>query len=156
LLYQDPIDELVAGFKYRQQLYLGPSLADICIDDINTGTAGVQLLLPVPMRPRALRERGFNQAAELARQFSRRLDIPWAGDRLFKTGGSRHQQTLNRAQRRRNVRATFACRNAVPPAVALIDDVVTTGATVEEASRVLKRAGAERVEAWAVARTPRA
>ncbi len=155
LLYQDPVDTLVAGIKYRGQLQLTPLLTTACVEQYRGNSAGVQLLLPIPMHAAGLRERGFNQAAELARQLSRRVGIPWAGDRLHKVAGGRHQRSLNRRQRRANVRRTFACRTGLPAAVALVDDVVTTGATAEEAARVAKRAGAEYVEVWAVARTPR-
>jgi len=155
LLYQPPVDTLVAGLKYRGQLHLAPVLAGICAECIAADTRGVQLLLPIPMRAQGLRERGFNQAAELARQLSRRFDIPWVADRLLKVSGGRHQQSLDRVQRRRNIRGTFTSRGRLPASVALVDDVVTTGATVEEASRVLRRAGVERIEVWAIARTPR-
>jgi len=155
LLYLDPVDALVADFKYRRQLHLGPLLAGTCADAIRTATAGVELLLPVPMLAQGLRERGFNQAAELTRQLARQFSIPWAEDRLIKTAGGPHQQALGRAQRRRNVRGTFDFRGDLPRSVALIDDVVTTGATADEASRMLKRAGSEYVEVWALARTPR-
>ena len=74
--------------------------------------SGMQLLLPVPMQAQRLRERGFNQAAELARCLSLRLGIPWAADRLFRIRGGDQQQTLKRGQRRRNVRGAFACSGA--------------------------------------------
>ena len=155
LLYRDPVDTLVSGLKYQGLLHLGPLLAGVCVESIAAASGGVGLLLPVPMHADGLRERGFNQATELTRWLSRELDIPWAGDRLLKIAGGRHQQTLKRGQRRRNVRGTFACTGRLPPAVALVDDVMTTGATAAEASRVLKQAGAQRVEVWAIARTPR-
>ncbi len=155
LLYQEPVDTLVADIKYRGQLQLGPLLTAACVEHFLADSAGVQLLLPIPMHATGLRERGFNQAAELASQLSRRAGIPWAGDRLQKVAGGRHQRSLNRRQRRGNVHGTFACRGELPSAVALIDDVVTTGATVEETARVAKRAGARYVEVWAIARTPR-
>lgn len=155
LLYQAPVDDLVAGFKYHQRLHLGPALADVLARAVCQQGGRAHLLLPVPMQPQGLRERGFNQAAELTRRLSSRLGIPWAGDRLIRVGGSRHQRSLARGQRRRNVRGAFACRGALPGQVALVDDVMTTGATAEEACRILKAAGAMRVEVWTVARTPR-
>jgi len=155
LLYQTPVDRLVADFKYHQQLHFGPLLAGILAELAQQEASATQVLLPVPMQAQKLRERGFNQAAELARCLSLRLGIPWSTDRLFRIRGGDQQQTLKRGQRRRNVRGVFACNGVVPAQVALIDDVMTTGATAEEASRMLKAAGAERVEVWTVARTGR-
>ena len=91
---------------------------------------------------------------ELARRLSRQLDIPWATDRLIRRAAGRHQLGAGRRERRRNARGAFACCGELPPHVAVIDDVITTGATVDEVGRVLKRAGVETVEIWAVARTP--
>jgi ComF family protein len=155
LLYQAPVDNLVAGLKYHQQLHFGPLLAGILAELAQQEESGTQLLLPVPMQAQRLRERGFNQAAELARCLSLRLGIPWAADRLFRIRGGDQQQALKRGQRRHNVRGAFACSSDLPARVALIDDVMTTGATAEEASRMLKAAGAEWIEVWTVARTAR-
>ena len=155
LLYRAPVDDLVAGFKYHHRLNLGPVLAEVLALAVREQGGRAQLLLPVPMPAQGLRERGFNQAAELARRLSSQLGIPWAGDRLIRVHENRHQQSLGRSQRRRNVRGVFECRGTLPGQVALIDDVMTTGATAGEACRMLKGAGADRVEVWTVARTPR-
>jgi ComF family protein len=155
LLYQPPVDDLVASLKYHQQFHLGPVLTEILAQAVRREGSGVQVLLPVPMPGPGLRERGFNQAAELARHLSLQLKIPWSVEYLSRVRGNRHQQSLRRNQRRRNVRGVFACRGKPPARVALIDDVMTTGATAEEASRILKRAGVARVEVWTVARTSR-
>ena len=155
LLYQPPVDDLVASLKYHQQFHLGPVLTEILAQAVRKEGSGVQVLLPVPMPGPGLRERGFNQAAELARHLSLQLKIPWSVEYLSRVRGNRHQQSLRRNQRRRNVRGVFACRGKPPARVALIDDVMTTGATAEEASRILKRAGVARVEVWTVARTSR-
>lgn len=155
LQYMPPVDDLLAGFKYHRLLHLGPVLAGILADAVQPANSGARLLLPVPLQARRLRERGFNQAGELARCLSLHLGIPWSGNRLLRVSDSGHQQASGRSQRRRNVRGAFTCRGRLPSEVALIDDVMTTGATAEEACRTLQRAGVERVEIWAVARTPR-
>ena len=154
LLYAPPLDDLIAGFKYRQRLPLGRMLGRILARALGDPHERPQLLLPVPAAPRRLRERGFNQAAELTHMLAAHLDIPWTSARLYRVRDAEPQRGLTRRERRRNLRAAFACRGRLPPHVALIDDVITTGATAEEASRVLKNAGAARVEVWAVARTP--
>jgi ComF family protein len=155
LLYQAPVNKLVAGLKYHHQLHFGPLLAGILAELAQQEATGTQLLLPVPLQAQRLRERGFNQAAELTRCLSLQLGIPWSADHLLRIRGGDQQQTLKRGRRRQNVRGAFACRGAVPARVALIDDVMTTGATAEEASRMLKAAGVESIEVWTVARTAR-
>ena len=155
LLYENPVDGLVAQFKYRQHLHLGRVLADTLGTEVRGQRAPPALLVPVPAGPRRLRERGFNQAAELARWLSAALDIPWSGSRLIRASDTPTQRGLPRPQRRRNIRGAFSCTGPLPDHLALIDDVMTTGATAGEASRALKGAGVKRVEVWAVARTPR-
>lgn len=153
LVYSAPVDDLIGAFKYHQRLPLGRVLAGVLGEALG-GHRTPQLLLPVPATPDRLRERGFNQAAELARILAARLGIPWDAGRLYRARAAGAQRGLNRRERQHNLRGAFACRGSVPPHVALIDDVMTTGATAEEASRALKRAGAAGVEVWAVARTP--
>jgi ComF family protein len=156
LLYLAPVDDLVSGFKYQHRLHLGRVLANAVAPTLLARPERPQLLLPIPSPARRLAERGFNQAAELACWLSRRLDIPWATDCLVRVVDGERQLRAGRRQRRRNVRRAFAWRGAPPAHVAVVDDVVTTGATSDEAARVLKRAGVRTVEVWAVARTPRA
>ena len=155
LLYQAPVDDLVAGFKYHHRLHWGRILGDLLADHLAPHAAPPLLLLPVPATAARLRERGFNQATELARRLALRLGIPWRTDRLLRIREADHQQGLGRPQRRRNVRGAFACRGRLPARVALVDDVITTGATARAASATLKGAGVEWVEVWAVARTPK-
>jgi ComF family protein len=102
-----------------------------------------------------LRERGFNQAALIARQLSTALRIPWRSQLLHKHRESADQRGLDRRQRRRNLRGCFSC-HALPGGchVALVDNVMTTGATAWEATLALRRAGAAKVDVWTLARTP--
>lgn len=155
LLYQRPVDEMVAQFKYCQHLHLGRVMADTLAAAVRGQHPLPSLLVPVPAGPQRLRERGFNQAAELTRRLSAALGIPWAANRLIRVSDTQTQRGLPRPQRRRNVRGAFGCAGPLPDHLALIDDVMTTGATAGEASRALKSAGVRRVEVWAVARTPR-
>lgn len=156
LRYEFPVDDLVAGFKYHRRLALGRPLATLLADKLQQrGSAMPDLLLPVPMHRLGLRGRGFNQAAELTRLLARRLAIPWSASRLLRIRHAEHQRGLTRAQRQRNLRDSFRCRGRLPHHVALVDDVVTTGATMNEIGHTLRGAGAKRIEVWAVARTPR-
>lgn len=155
LLYLSPVDDLLAGFKYHQRLSYGRLLGGLLGDALQRSDPGPTLLLPMPAHAERLRERGFNQAAELARHLARRLGIAWDTRSLRRVGSQPPQRGLGRAARRRNLRDAFQCDLALPAHVALIDDVITTGASADMASRVLRRAGAQRIEVWAVARTPR-
>jgi ComF family protein len=113
------------------------------------------LLIPIPLHPTRLRARGFNQAALLSRQLGRQLGIRWDPGVLKKHRQTEDQRGLDRRARQRNLRGSFVSRRLPKGChVAVVDDVVTTGATCQEAARVLKRAGAGRVDVWALARTP--
>jgi ComF family protein len=110
-------------------------------------------VVPIPLHRSALRRRGFNPAAGLARAVARQSGVPLAAMRLARVRATESQTGLDRAARRRNVRGAFRARRAVSGHVWLVDDVVTTGATLAEAARVLRRAGARRVSAVCAART---
>ncbi len=117
----------------------------------------LDLLLPVPLHPQRLRERGYNQASELCRQLSRHTGIPWHAGRLQRLEAGSAQRESRRRERLRNVRNAFrwTANGRCPERVAVVDDVVTTGATARAVVACLKQAGAGWVEVWAVARTAR-
>ena len=147
--YDFPADALVHALKFRGEValgrFLGRLLAERALQD------EVDHVVPVPLAPGRLRERGYNQAVEIARHIlpSRlRLDL------CARSRDTPPQMDLPWAERRRNVRGAFACARALAgTAVAVVDDVMTTGATLDEVARTLKRAGAARVTNWVVART---
>jgi ComF family protein len=111
-------------------------------------------LVPVPLHSKRHRQRGFNQARELARPIRSVLDVPIADGLIARAAAAPPQAELPLDRRRQNIRNQFQCRHRPPPHVAIIDDVVTSASTVAELARCLKRAGAERVDVYAVARTP--
>jgi ComF family protein len=113
-----------------------------------------ELLIPVPLHVQRLRQRGYNQALELGRPIARRLSLRLEPSAVSRTVATGEQTRLDAASRRRNVRGAFAAEGALVRGrhVALLDDVITTGATVSELARTLRAAGAARIEAWAVAR----
>jgi ComF family protein len=113
------------------------------------------LVVPIPLHPRRLRERGFNPAATIAREVARELRAPLAARGLERIRDTPSQTGLGRRDRRRNVAHAFRCRLSQPidAIVLLVDDVVTTGSTLEEAARTLLRAGAFSVGAMCAART---
>lgn len=154
-IYGWPLDRLESRFKFAGDLACGRSLATLwCGTPLPLDRPG--LILPVPLHRKRLRQRGYNQALELAAPLARVLGIPIHRDLLWRTRASEAQTELDAKGRRINVRNAFAVRayNAWPAHVAIVDDVMTTGATLSECTRVLKRAGVARVDVWALARAP--
>ena len=117
--------------------------------------AAPDLVVPVPLHPRRLRARGFNPALVVARAVARTAAAPLAATALERVRDTPSQTGLSAAERRRNVRGALRARRAVPARVWLVDDVITTGATLREAARALRAAGARTVVAVCAARTPR-
>lgn len=154
LIYGFPIDRLLPRFKFHGDLAAGRILADALLSGCG-GAERPDALIPVPLHPRRLRQRGYNQALELARPLVRTLKLPVLADALRRVRETAAQSELGALARRRNVRGAFdVAARALPAHVAVIDDVMTTGATLAECARTLKRAGVERVDVWVVARAP--
>jgi ComF family protein len=145
---------LETRFKFGRDLAAGRALAILWQQE--KPQALPQLILPVPLHRRRLSQRGYNQALEMAKPLARALGVPCRHDVLHRRRHTDAQTGLDAVERRRNLRAAFALReDAVLPAhVAILDDVFTTGTTLSECARVLKRAGVERVDVWALARAP--
>ncbi len=153
--YEGPLPALISGLKFHQRLQLARVLGQcLALTIQRQRQTPPQLLIPVPLHPRRLRERGYNQAAEIARQAGRDLAIPIDESSCLRIRSTAPQAGLEKTQRRRNVRGVFAVRR-LPAAkhVAIVDDVVTTGSTVNELTKVLLKAGVQRVDILAVART---
>jgi ComF family protein len=156
--YGYPIDHLVRALKYRDRLInariLGHLLAESLVATCRTDWP--EALIPVPLAKTRFAERGFNQAIEIAKHVADKMQIPLRADLLERKRATREQAGLDRIGRGKNVRRAFALRAPLNlKHVAVVDDVVTTGSTVNEIARVLRRAGAQRVEVWAVARASR-
>lgn len=156
-LYAYPLDHLVRGLKYHGAVAQGRVLSELLACGLQRmrNEPLPDVVLPVPLAQRRFRERGYNQAIELGRYVQKRLAVSMRADIAVRIRETREQAALNRKERRRNIRGAFAVVGAVPAHVAIIDDVVTTGSTVNELARELKRAGAKRVEVWAIARAAR-
>lgn len=154
--YAFPLSPLITGLKFHRQLRLGPILGGLLADYLETRIEEPpEWLLPVPLHLRRLKKRGYNQALEIARVPARRLGIPLALDLCRRTRATTAQSDLDQKARHRNVRGAFTLDGGIEARhVAILDDVVTTGSTVAELTKVLKRAGAERVDVWTLARTP--
>lgn len=160
--YAFPWDRLIAAFKFHGALDLAPVLASAIVEARrgDAEDAMPTLIVPVPLSEARLRERGYNQAWELARRVARRIEGRADARLLLRIRDTPHQLALPPEARAGNVRNAFAVEprrlaEVRGRAVAVVDDVMTTGSTIAEIARVLKQAGAARVEAWVVARTPR-
>ena len=152
--YAFPIDALIHAYKYRGNLALAGVLA---AQLPGPAVSSVDALIPMPLAPRRLRERGFNQALELARLIGRRCGVPVLSNACRKVADTVPQAALPWTERARNVRGAFVCDADLDGLrVTVVDDVMTTGATMNELARNLKRAGAREVSAWVLARTLRA
>jgi ComF family protein len=154
LRYHPPVDYLIRRLKFSGELAIGRLLASLLAEQVATRQACLpELLLPVPLHRTRRRERGFNQATELARNLGRELGIA-VNHRLCRR--DRHtppQSLLPLNARRTNLRKAFSISGELPAShVAIVDDVMTTGYTAGELARILKRAGAEYVEVWVIAR----
>lgn len=157
LIYGFPVDRLLPRFKFHGDLAAGRLLADLFVASLPPRPAGAwpQALLPVPLHTARLRQRGYDQALELAKPIAATLGIPLRADGLQRQRHTGAQSELGAGARRRNVRGAFRCGLRVLPShVAVIDDVMTTGATLGECARVLRAAGVATVELWVVARAP--
>ncbi len=160
LHYAYPWDGLLLRFKFGAGLDLARVLARLLADRVQaSGDALPALVLPVPLGPQRLRERGYNQAWELARRVADQAGCNADARLLLRVHDAPHQLALPADRRAANVRGAFAVEplrraELQGRTLALVDDVMTTGATADEAAKVLLAAGAASVHVWVLARTP--
>jgi ComF family protein len=149
LAYEFPADALVHALKFRGELALAPLLAALLAAQVSGASA--DRVIPVPLSAPRLKRRGYNQAAEIARHIARgKLEL----DLCVRPRDAAPQMELPWDERQRNVRGAFRCLGELEgETIAVVDDVMTTGATLHELARTLKKAGAGRVVNWVVART---
>lgn len=160
--YAFPIDSLITRFKHQAKWPLGRLLGELLSHHLqhafDEGLSKPALLLPVPLADKRQRQRGFNQAGLLAQWLSALLQLPQQAHWLQRIVDTPAQQQLDAATRKRNLRQAFALSADSQISglhVALVDDVLTTGATAESLARLLKQAGAARVDVYCLARTPK-
>lgn len=152
-VYAAPLDRLLLRYKFHHDLAAGRLLARLMARAMASCEPPLALV-PVPLHPQRLRQRGYDQALELARPLARTLRLPLQAGLLRRVRRTLPQSELDADARRANLRDAFQARGrGTPPAhVALVDDVMTTGATLEAAALALRRAGVARVDAWVCAR----
>jgi ComF family protein len=149
--YDFPTDRLVQALKYTHQLAVGAWLGQLLAEHLRNHPA--DLVIPMPLHPERLRERGFNQAVEIARPIARSLGKTLALNGLHRIRATPPQAALKLKARANNVRGAFECRQEIEGRkVLLVDDVMTSGATLNEAARILMLHGAARVDVAVAAR----
>jgi ComF family protein len=153
--YEFPVDRLLPRFKFHADLAAGALLATLLQWSLDPGDWPLALV-PVPLHRSRLRRRGYDQALELGKSLARATGLPLLPSRLRRLRATQAQTELGASARRRNVAGAFALAPGPPlPAhVALVDDVLTTGATAGECAHLLLDAGVERVDLWTVASAP--
>lgn len=155
-VYGQPLEWMVQQFKFNAQLMYAPLFVGLWLDYLRRlpeSTALPEALLPMPLHPARLRQRGFNQSLMLAAGLSKALQIPLNTRDCRRIRDTPHQTGKSARQRRRNIRGAFEFVNrAGYRHLAIVDDVVTTGSSVSELTRQLKRGGVQRVDVWSLAR----
>ncbi|WP_261977714.1 ComF family protein [Marinobacter sp. F3R11] len=157
--YQYPVDSMISRYKYKGQRKFARPLVTGFADFIGPaleayGAEKPDILIPSPMYPSRRRKRGFNQARDIAESIGQAIDVPVGISIVRRVHKVQAQRGLNRESRLANLRGVFKVCSRVPERVAIVDDVVTTGATVRVLASVLREAGAQEVQIWALARTP--
>lgn len=154
LEYRFPADVLVHSLKFRGELALAALLGRLLGERVARVGTRIDRVIPVPLSAVRLRERGFNQSLEIARHAARAARAPLDAHACERSRETPPQSALEWDERARNVRGAFRCAaNLHGAAVAVVDDVMTTGATLDEIAATLKRGGAARVVNWVVTRT---
>lgn len=153
--YEHPVDRLVQALKYQAQLGLADLFAQTLALSLAPAASQWDALVPLPLHGHRMAERGFNQSLEIARRLGSYLNLPVQPDACLRLRATATQADLPEEKRHGNVRNAFHCpRDMQGMRLLLVDDVLTTGATLSECARTLKLHGALRVEVAVVARTP--
>jgi len=151
--YAYPLDRLIQSFKYSGNLPVAPLLAEVMLPAIQAEPLP-DIIVAMPLSQERLRERGFNQSLEIARLIGARVRVPVNTAACVRLRHSEAQSVLPFTRRADNIKGAFVCMADVSGhSVAVVDDVLTTGSTLNELARVLKACGAARVTGWIAART---
>lgn len=153
LLYRHPTDYMIHQLKFSRRLAMARVLGNIMVQQLQDRDHLPQQLIPVPLYASRLRQRGFNQSYEIAKIISKQLSIPVNNKLCVRHKNTQAQSLLKRHQRHDNMRDAFKIKHTkIPSHVAIIDDVMTSGHTLNELARILHDAGVQKIEAWVCTR----
>ncbi len=152
--YQYPANHLIKAFKFNNRPELARRFADKLAKRImEKGSVLPEIIIPVPLHRKRQRERGYNQSLEFAQQLGRRLGLKVNSSLCSRIINTNPQSTLPMKIRRKNVKGAFSLNSdQIPKHIALVDDVITTGSTINELSKLFKKAGCQRIDIWTIAR----
>jgi ComF family protein len=156
--YQKPIDYLILKLKFNNNLSCAALLGDLMAKHLLAHYSQQKLpqpevIIPIPLHSQRLKERGFNQAVELARPIAKALHIPIDKYSFIRTKNTEAQSLLKTKERQQNVTQAFAIKKATDyRCVAVIDDVITTGNTAREFCNILRKTGIIKIDLWSAAR----
>lgn len=154
LRYTFPVDAMIHALKYQNNLAIAPILANLLITRLIATERMPDIIIPMPLHRVRLRERGFNQAMEISRYISKHMRIVLLPDSCQRIKHTPPQTGLPWKDRQKNIRKAFSCKiDLSGKHVALVDDVMTTGATLNELAKVLRKQGATEISNWVIART---
>lgn len=150
-VYNQPVRDMLLSLKFNDSLFHVTALVEACIE--NFCDSDVEALVPVPLHPQRLLQRGFNQSQEIAVQLAMRLNIPLASHCIERIKITEPQSGLSLNQRKKNIRGAFKRVKELPQRIAVVDDVITSGSTLDEVVKVIQRAQPEcKIEIWSLAR----
>lgn len=153
--YEDIIVKLITGLKFHQELNVAKLLSHLfCEHIINEKVTVPDIIMPVPLHKKRLKERGYNQAVEIAKPIAKKFNIPLLINACVRIRYTKPQIEMPSELRKQNIKNAFEIKKSIAGlSIAIIDDVMTTGNTVNELSKMLMKSGAKQVEIWCIART---
>jgi ComF family protein len=162
--YDYPLDKLLQHYKYHESLHLANTFSVLWLKKFRLNIfekaqhtsplCNIELIIPMPMHPERLKQRGFNQALEIARILSLHSRMRLDYESCHRIKLTQPQASLPLKHRMQNIRGAFRCeKNLEGKRIAVVDDVMTSGASLNELAKTLKQAGAAHVECWVIART---
>lgn len=154
-VFEGPLREAIHALKYNRVKRIAPILGDLLSDYLHTYAMPIDAIIPVPLHKQRLAERGFNQSELVAQRLAESCGKPLLVKGLFRTRDTAHQVGLDAQERKQNMQNAFVWRrsSAPPPRILLIDDVLTTGATLNACAQALKAAGSREVRALTLAQS---
>ncbi len=153
--YEAPVSDFITRLKYSSQFQLLPLLSDYLIQKIQNSYQQVNwptLIIAMPLHPKKLKSRGFNQSRLIANKLSQRLEIPLLKNGVVRIKNTQAQSGLDSVERKKNIKNAFEVRIPIAEHVTIVDDVVTTGMTASELTKQLLKNGAKKVDVWCIAR----